>query len=196
MSRRLSKADGVKETIVGVGRIACLMLGAMAFSGGSAFGQAASTAQETPPAGEGRLYNVTSEPFVFQMHRADGAAWTENYNVAPGKFLAIKAPKAGETHEIQGLTGNGRGFIIIRHRDPVLGGYMTLRLPAQNPASGKIQPTWFAVKDSNGITRIVQEPSIEQAKEVQAALLKQSPMNAKELERSKHMLRANWVLTD
>ena len=52
------------------------------------------------------------------------------------------------------------------------------------------------MKDSNGITRMVQEPSIEQAKEVQAALLKQPPMNAKELERSKHMLRANWVLTD
>ncbi len=148
------------------------------------------------PVGEGRLYNLTSQPFVFQLHRADGAAWTESYSIPPGKYFAVKAPKAGETTEIQGITGNGRGYVIIRHREPILGGFLTVRLPAMNPANGQIQPTWFAVKDSSGITRLVQEPSVAQAQNVQEVLQKQAAMTPQELERSKHMLRANWVLTD
>ncbi len=151
---------------------------------------------ENIPVGEGRLYNLTTKPFVFQLHRADGAAWTENYTVPAGKFYAVKTPKPGETTEIQGITGNGRGYVIIRHRDPVLGGYLTVRLPATNPANGKVQPTWFAVQDSNGITRLVQEASIDQAKKVQDNLKSRKPLTAQELENSKHMLRANWVLTD
>jgi len=151
---------------------------------------------ENVPVGEGRLYNLTTKPFVFQLHRADGAAWTENYSIPAGKFYAVKTPKPGETTEIQGITGNGRGYVIIRHRDPVLAGYLTVRLPATNPANGKVQPTWFAVQDSNGITRLVQEASIEQAKKVQDNLKSRKPLTAQELENSKHMLRANWVLTD
>jgi hypothetical protein len=145
---------------------------------------------------EGRLYNLTSQPFTFQLHRADGVAWTDGHVVQPGKYMVIKAPGPGETTEIQGLTGNGRGYVIIRHFEPVLGGYMTLRLPALNPANQQIQPTWFAVKDANGITRLVQEPGVDQAQAVQDALKKQTPMTPEELERSRHMLRANWVLTD
>ncbi len=78
----------------------------------------------------------------------------------------------------------------------MLGGYLTLRLPAQNPASQRIEPTWFAIKDSNGITRLVQEPNADAAKAVEANLMKHPKMTAQELERTKHMLRANWVLTD
>ncbi|HEY4313152.1 MAG TPA: hypothetical protein VGN12_27110 [Pirellulales bacterium] len=148
------------------------------------------------PVGEGRLYNLTSRPFTFQLHRADGAAWTENYTIPAGKYFSVKPPKAGETTEIQGITGNGRGYVIIRHREPILGGFLTVRLPAINPANEQIQPTWFAVQDSNGITRLVQEPSVAQAQSVQEALKKQPAMTQQEIERSKHMLRANWVLTD
>lgn len=157
-------------------------------------------AQDVPdkldlPVGEGRIYNLTDQPFVFQLHRADGAAWTESYTIPAGKYFAVKAAPGGAT-EIQGITGNGRGYVIIRHREPVLGGFLTVRLPAMNPANGQVQPTWFAVKDANGICRLVQEPSVAQAKSVQEALRKQTPMTPQEIERSKHMLRANWVLTD
>ncbi len=158
-------------------------------------------AQELPdkldlPVGEGRIYNLTKQPFVFQLHRADGAAWTESYTIPPGKYFAVKASQAGPPSEIQGITGNGRGYVIIRHREPILGGYLTVRLPAMNPANGQVQPTWFAVKDANGICRLVQEPSVAKAQSVQEALQQQTPMTRQEIERSKHMLRANWVLTD
>jgi hypothetical protein len=183
----------------GIGRrafaIALLTVGACGAAGTLA------RAQDLPdkldlPVGEGRIYNLTNQPFVFQLHRADGAAWTESHTIPAGKYFAVKAPRGGATTEIQGITGNGRGYVIIRHREPVLGGYLTVRLPAMNPANGQVQPTWFAVKDANGICRLVQEPSVEQAKSVQEALQKQTPMTPQEIERSKHMLRANWVLTD
>ena len=99
----------------------------------------------------------TNQPFVFQLHRADGAAWTESHTIPAGKYFAVKAPQGGATTEIQGITGNGRGYVIIRHREPVLGGYLTVRLPAMNPDRGQVQPTWFAVKDANGICRLVQD---------------------------------------
>ncbi len=35
--------------------------------------------------------------------------------VPPGKFFAVKVPKQGESTEIQGITGNGRGFVIVRY---------------------------------------------------------------------------------
>jgi len=146
------------------------------------------------PVREGRLYNLTSQPLSFQLHQMDGVAWTNSYSIAPGKYFAVRAPKAGEATDIQGLTGDGRGFVIIRYPEPILGGYLTLRLPARNPSSQVLQPTWYAIQDSNGIIRMVQEPSMEQAKAVQEKLQKQPRMTPQELEHTKHMLRANWVL--
>ena len=195
MPGSLRQLDRVRKPWAAVLADGCLALVVVLAAEAVALGQTPSNKLNLPP-GEGRLYNLTSQPFVFQLHRADGAAWTENYSIPPGKFFAVKAPKPGETTDIQGITGNGRGFVIIRHREPVLGGFLTVRLPALNPANQQIQPTWFAVKDANGVTRLVQEASVEQAKAVQANLLKQTPMTPQELERSKHMLRANWVLTD
>lgn len=145
---------------------------------------------------EGRLYNITDQPVTFQLHQRDGAAWTASYTIPAGKYYSIRAPKGTEESDIQGLTGNGRGFVIIRFPEPALGGNMTVRLPARNPETNVLQPTWYAVKDSNGIIRMVQEPSMEQAKKVQDSLQKQPRMSPQELEKVKHMLRANWVLTN
>ena len=47
------------------------------------------------PVGEGRIYNLTNQPFVFQLHRADGAAWTESHTIPAGKYFAVKAPQGG-----------------------------------------------------------------------------------------------------
>jgi hypothetical protein len=196
MPRLLTRDCGAGGSLAPTCAITWLAL-CVAFSAHStALAQTKKGQQAAATVREGRIYNLTPQPFTFQLHRADGVAWTDGYVVQPGKYIAIKAPRPGETTEIQGLTGNGRGYVIIRHREPVLGGYMTLRLPAQNPANQQLQPTWFAVKDANGIARLVQEASVEQAQAVQDSLQKQTPMTPEELERSKHMLRANWVLTD
>ncbi|HEY1601955.1 MAG TPA: hypothetical protein VGG64_20300 [Pirellulales bacterium] len=196
MPRRLSAARRARRSQGQLFLITCLILGAGAVASQSAHGQATRPKQESQTVAEGRLYNLTADPFVFQLHRADGVAWTDGYVVPPGKYFAIKAVRPGDRSEVQGITGNGRGYVIIRHREPILNGYMTLRLPAQNPATQQVQPMWFAVKDANGITRMVQEANVEQAKAVQEKLQHQTPMTPVELERSRHMLRANWVLTD
>ena len=144
---------------------------------------------------EGYLYNLTGQPFSFQLHRTVGLAWTSVYTVPPEQRIVVRPPRAGQRSEIQGMTGDTRGFVLIRYWDPVLNGYTMFRLPAQNPADQRLEPTWFAVKDSSGITRLVQEPSVEQARAVQQALQQQTPLTADELERTRRTMRANWVLS-
>jgi hypothetical protein len=144
---------------------------------------------------EGYLYNLTRQPFSFQLHRTEGPAWTSVYTIPQEQRISVRAPRAGQRSEIQGITGDNRGFVLIRYWDPVLNGYTMFKLPAQNPADQRFEPTWFAVKDSTGITRLVQEPSIEQARAVQQQLQQQAPLNADELDRTKRTMRANWVLS-
>ena len=95
-----------------------------------------------------------------------------------------------------GITGSGQGFVIVRYREPKLDGFMTVRLPAINPANLELQPTWFAVEDSDGIVHLIQEATVEKAQAVQESLKKQAPMSPADLERTKQTLRNNWVLTN
>ena len=118
--------------------VLCAMAGLAATTGSMATAQQKEEDVEKAEVREGRLYNLTARPFTLQLHRADGIAWTEGYVVQPGKFLAIHAPKAGETSEIQGLTGNGRGYVIIRHYEPVLGGYMTAAPARPKPGESAV----------------------------------------------------------
>jgi hypothetical protein len=192
MPRLSMKDNQVRQSILGL----LLALGLAVGATDSAFAQ---PSPQTPPArvaGEGRLYNLTSRPFTFQLHRRDGVKWTDGYVVQPGNFFSVKVPRAGERDDIMGISGNGQGFVIVRFREPTLGGFMTLRLPATNPASLKLEPTWFAVEDANGIVRLVQEAGVEQAKATQENLRKQTPMIPAELESMKQTLRNNWVLTN
>ncbi|HEY4312002.1 MAG TPA: hypothetical protein VGN12_21320 [Pirellulales bacterium] len=153
--------------------------------------------QQTPPPGEGRIYNLTNRPFAFQLHRRDGVSWTDNYVVEPGKYFSIQVPKPEErSSDFIGITGNGKGHVIVRYPSPKLGGNLALRLPATNPQNGQLQPTWFAVEDSNGVVRLVQQPNVEQAMARQEELKSQPPLSAAELEAIKKTLRSNWVLTN
>jgi hypothetical protein len=169
-----------------------LLLFAATLSATTACGQQRSASQIPR---EGYLYNLTGQPFSFQLHRTVGAAWTNVYTIPSGERASVRAPRAGQRSEIQGITGDTRGFVLIRYWDPVLDGYTMFRLPAQNPADQRFEPTWFAVKDSSGITRLVQEPSVEQAQAVQEALQQQAPLTALDLERTKKTMRSNWVLS-
>jgi hypothetical protein len=158
--------------------------------------QADNNQPELPP-GEGRIYNLTNRPFAFQLHRRDGVSWTDNYVVEPGKYFSIQVPKPEErSSDFIGITGNGKGHVIVRYREAKLGGSLTLRLPATNPQNGQLQPTWFAVEDSNGVVRLVQQASIEDASSRQEELKKQPPYSAAELEAIKKTLRSNWVLSN
>lgn len=155
-------------------------------------------AAKDPPLvpGEGRLHNLTSRPFTFQLHRVDGAKWTDGYVIQPGKYYSVRVPRPGTRSEIMGITGNGEGFVIVRYREPKFNGFMTLRLSAVNPASLKREPTWFVVEDANGLLRLIQEGSVEAAQATQESILKQPPLSPTELEQMQKTLRNNWVLTN
>ena len=148
----------------------------------------AQASKDAPPRGEGRLYNLTQRPFTVQFHRADGVKWSDGFVIQPGQFYAVRVPKPGEASEIMGITGNGEGFVIVRFRDAKLGGFRTLRLTATNPNNLKLEPTWFAVEDSNGIINLVQQPGLDAAKAAQESLRKQTPLSDAELDR----MNARW----
>jgi len=196
MPRRRNKDNRVYRSTATL-LVATSLLVTIAFAAGkSAFAQAPRAQQAPRAVGEGRLYNLTSRPFTFQLHRRDGVKWTDGIVIQPGKFFSVRVPRAGERTDIMGITGNGEGFVIVRFREPKLGGFMTLRLTATNPASQQLQPTWFAMDDSDGVIRLVQEAGLEQATARHENLKKQTPMTPAELERMKQTLRNNWVLTD
>ncbi|HVU86130.1 MAG TPA: hypothetical protein VHD36_02340 [Pirellulales bacterium] len=161
----------------------------------SALAQAPAASDATPP-GEGRLYNLMQRPFVVQLHRADGVKWSDGFVIQPGKFYAVRVPRPGERSDIMGLSGNGQGFVIVRFKDPKLGGFRTLRLTATNANTMKLEPNWFAVEDSNGIINLLQNANLAEAKAAQENLLKEPAMTPAELQSMKRTLRANYVLTD
>ncbi len=132
----------------------------------------------------------------MQFHRRDGVKWTDGYVIQPEQFHAVRVPKANERTDVMGITGNGKGFVIVRYREPRLGGFMNVRLTATNSQNMELQPYWFAIEDADGVIHLVQEAGVEQAKAVQEQFKKQAPLSPAELERMKKTLRNNWVLTD
>jgi hypothetical protein len=194
MPRHAIQSSVTRRTMLGRLATTALSLSISLAAVSSALGQGAAD----PPlaVGEGRLYNLTPRPFTVQLHRKDGVKWTDGYVIQPGKFHSVRVPRPGDRDDIMGVTGNGEGFVIVRFREAKLGGFMTLRLTATNPASLKRQPTWFAVEDANGIVRLVQETGVAEATALQENLKKQPPMTPAELETMRQTLRNNWVLTN
>jgi hypothetical protein len=172
------------------------MMCAFSSSSRPAHAQAPQAAIEATPPGEGRLYNLTQRPFVVQFHRADGVKWSDGFVIQPGQFYAVRVPHPGERRDIMGLTGNGQGFVIVRFKDPKLGGFRTLRLTATNANTMKLEPNWFAVEDASGIINLMQNANLAEAKTAQESLAEQPAMTPAELESMKRTLRANYVLTD
>ncbi|HEY2840354.1 MAG TPA: hypothetical protein VGJ26_14455 [Pirellulales bacterium] len=145
---------------------------------------------------EGRLYNLTNEPFEYRLHRSNGVVWTSPYTIPAGGHRVIAAPTTGKS-DILGVRGDGKGYVIIQYSS--FGGKVTVRLPARDPSNNKLEPNWFCVKDINGFRRLIQAANEETAKKVQADLLdptKSKPLTAVEIKDLKKSLRANWVLSD
>lgn len=138
---------------------------------------------------EGQLWNITKEPFTFQLRQASGPCWTEEITLQPGEYKAVLATDTN----ILGIMddGSGDGYVIIRY--PALGGSVHTMLSART-RNDQFVPYWFFVKDSNGFGRMVQAKSREEAEARQTKLLAETPMTPQEMEEQKLTFRANWVL--
>ncbi len=140
---------------------------------------------------EGQIWNITDAPFTFQLHRAAGSKWTPEITLEPGEFRTVLATET----DLLGVSNdpNKDGYVVVRY--PALGGHVQVMLSART-RNDQFVPYWFHVKDSNGVSRMIQANSREQAEETQKTLLQQPPMSKQEIEQIKRTLRANWVLYD
>lgn len=142
---------------------------------------------------EGRIYNIASSPFTFRLERSAGPTWTQSYTLPPNRYFSIKLPKPGQRSELVGVLGNREGYVVIQY--PELGGQMSFRLPARNPQSNELEPTWFHVEDSDAISWLVQAGSVENARKIQEDLQQKPRRTPEEIERLRRNLEANWCLS-
>lgn len=138
------------------------------------------------------IWNIDSKPFTFRSRRHTGANWTRDMTLKPGEKIAIHESRS-KTNALEGATGDGRAYVAIRYH--ALGGAIQMHLPAHN-LDDEVVPDWFHVKDSNGISLMVQARSLREAKQVQQRLQKEPPKTPEQLELIKRVLRQNWVLYD
>lgn len=166
------------------------MLLLIGFSNHAAAGQADTEGKNAEPA-EGQIWNITDAPFTFQLHRATGNNWTQEITLAPGKFRPVLATDT----DLLGVTNDGKqeGYVVVRY--PTLGGHVQVMLSART-RNEQFVPYWFYVKDSSGISRLIQATSREKAEVIRKRLLGEPPKSEQEIEQIKRTLRANWVLYD
>src|SRR4051812_29845397 len=98
------------------------------------------------PKDRARLWNISTEPFTYQLATISGTGWSAPVTLAPGKYQEIRLPKRGEVSEWAGLA-DFIPHLTIQSRQPI--GLCRVRLPGKNE-SGEIVRQWFFVKDSNG----------------------------------------------
>jgi hypothetical protein len=142
---------------------------------------------------EGRLWNIADEPFKYRLARRTGKRWTDEMTLAPGKSQVMRLSKPGEESELEVFTGRGDGYVNVSFA--AMGGHIHLHLRARN-IQHELMPNWFHVKDSNGFSRLIQAPNIEEAKADQEKLQKEEPLTPVEIEKVKKSLKANWVFYD
>lgn len=159
-------------------------------------GDAAQPATAPPrPKGTGRLWNLTSEPFTYQLARTSGEPWSQLRTLPPGKYHEVKVPKSGETSEWLGLNNYRDPSITVKFPVPRLGGVIKVTLPAKT-ARDEVEPNWYLVRDSNNFNRLIQAKSVDDAKAREQELKKRAPYTPEKLEEIKETLRANYVLYD
>lgn len=161
------------------------------------FAQASSARSDETPAAtpqEGRIQNLDSKPFSFRLARSKGVTWTDTITLAPGESLSLKRGADGNTKDIEGITGDGKGHVTIDY--PELGGRIRLQLPAVNQTQQVYMPYWFHVRDSNGFSRLVQAESKEAAEARHKDLLAEPPLTPEQLAAVKRMLKANFIFTE
>jgi len=184
----LRKMSSLRKPLLRTGLSAAVLLAIL--SAGHRVGAAP---QGSPPK-EGRIVNLDAKPFTFRLARKQGALWSNPITLAPGAAFTLKDGVTSELDALEGITGDGKGHVTIDY--PELGGRLRLQLPAVDRNQNAYTPFWYHVKDSNGISRMVQAATPEAAKERQKQLQAEPPYAAGELEAVKRMLRANFMLYD
>lgn len=161
------------------------------------FAQTSSTRSAEPAAAtpqQGLIQNLDSKPFSFRLARSKGVTWTDTITLAPGESLTLKPGADGNTKDIEGITGDGKGHVTIDY--PELGGRIRLQLPAVNQRQQVSMPFWFHVRDSNGFSRLVQAESKAAAEARHKDMLAEPPLTPAELAAVRRMLKANFILTE
>jgi hypothetical protein len=149
---------------------------------------------DAPRPKEGRIVNLDSAPFTFRLARKHGTSWSSSMTIGVGEAFILKAGGAGEVDALEGISGDGAGHVTIEY--PALGGKLRLQLPALDRNQNAYVPFWYHVKDSNGVSRMIQAATPEIAKERQKQLQAEPAYGAAELEAVKRTLRANFLLYD
>ncbi len=182
LAKRKSLLFGFSQFVL----VAITAVAALATSGQPVLGQEPTNEEE---AVEGQLWNITKEPFTFQLRQASGPCWTEEITLQPGEYKSVLATETN----ILGITndGSGDGYVIIRY--PALGGSVHTMLSART-RNDQFVPYWFYVEDANGFGRMVQAKSREEAEARQTKMLAETPKTPEEMEELKLTFRANWVL--
>ncbi len=142
---------------------------------------------------EGGLMNLDDEPFTFQLRRARGMGWTDALTLDPGERYSVRPPSVGEEPQYLGVEGRGDGYLLIQFSE--FGGRMRQKLTARNQ-NDRFVPFWYHVKDSSGISRLIQAETVEDARRQQQRFLDAQPMSEDQLAQFELDLRANWVLYD
>lgn len=145
-----------------------------------------------PPAGIGRLWNLTPEPITYELARNSGRPWSRARTIAPGTYHELHGPQPGQRTVLLGMNQRDR-FVGVRFN--ALGGVIRVRLPARN-AEGEVVPNWFFVRDANDIPRLVQASSPEDARNQYEQLKKTKPLTPENVARFKETLRANHIFAD
>jgi len=152
----------------------------------------ASDAEKAGPrvAREERLWNISDQPFKYRLGRSNGRPWTDEVTLEPGKHQTIRAPRRGDESELESVGTDGGRYVNISY--PVMGGHMHVHLPVRSDKNA-VMPNWFHVKDANGFSRLIHAADIDHAKARQEELQNERPLTPAEIEKTKKMLRANWV---
>ena len=173
-------------------RVGALVVVALAMCGSVL--EAAQEPTDSSAPVEGRLYNASDRPFVYQLRRSRGASWSQPLRLEPNEYHAYRGPLQGGRNDLAGLlTRPSRlreGYLIIQF--PSYGGYQRIRIRATD-LQGRLAPYWFYVTDAGGHGHLVQARSMEQARAVQADLRKQPAPSPEQLVTLKRMLYANHV---
>jgi len=156
--------------------------------------EAADAPKKRPPvAREERLWNIADRPFKYRLGRTQGQPWTDEVTLEPGEHQTIRAPQRGEESELDGVNGGRDRYVSISY--PAMGGHVHVHLPVRSD-EGVVMPNWFHVRDANGFSRLIHAAGVEQATAIQEELQKERPLTPVQIERTKKLLRANWVFYD
>src|SRR5262249_51162744 len=105
------------------------------------------------------------------------------------KHFDMKRPPGNAPSPLDGIDEN-YPYVVIEYRVP--GGRMRMHLTAFDE-SGERVALWFHLRDSNGIGRMFQCRTVEEARKEQERLQKLPPLSQEELRKLRAQLQAHYL---